>query len=305
MTKQLIHFIGFIANTDESTRDISLEHGFKLSIMSDNEAIKLMAKLECLPSKREILSKLNMDYQCLFDKRVIVITNSLECDIKMNKDGYLLNIPSEVVKFDSNMIDKYLTKIFSLMRLFKDGNIYLPAKYYYFNDDGTLKSFMRSKTNMFLSPDRYKLTSTELSQLQEFIKQTEFPFKYSYLNLAFDNYEWSYHVRNLSLSFLSLMISIETLFHPSDQQELSYRISRNVAVLLGKRKEESERIYSNMRELYGKRSKIVHTGALNIVNKENLKQLRHYVRESIKEIIKIDKRKDDLLKLLHSSGFGR
>ena len=83
-----------------------------------------------------------------------------------------------------------------------------------------------------------------------------------------------------------------------------YRISRNAAVLLGKDKEDSKTIFSEIKDLYDKRSKIVHTGNSNIINEEDLLKLRHYVRESIKEIIKVDKNKDELLELLNSCGFG-
>ena len=99
------------------------------------------------------------------------------------------------------------------------------------------------------------------------------------------------------------MISLETLFN-SGRQKLSYRISRNTAVLLGKEKEDSETIFSDIKDLYDKRSKIVHTGNSNIVDQDDLLKLRHYVRESIKEINKIDKNKDEFLKMLDSCEFG-
>lgn len=99
------------------------------------------------------------------------------------------------------------------------------------------------------------------------------------------------------------MISLETLFNPG-RQELRYRVSRNTAVILGKEKEDSEKIFREIKKLYDKRSDIVHTGKSNTINEEDLLKLRHYVRESIKEIIKIDKNKDELLELLNSCGFG-
>ena len=100
------------------------------------------------------------------------------------------------------------------------------------------------------------------------------------------------------------MISLESLFHPSDQAELRYRISRNTAVLLGRNKKyDSVEVYSNIRQLYDKRSKIVHTGMKGIINNDDLLNLRSYVRESIKMIIGLNKNKEDMLNLLNKSGF--
>ena len=85
---------------------------------------------------------------------------------------------------------------------------------------------------------------------------------------------------------------------------LNYRISRNAAVLLGKDKKDSKEIKRKVKELYSKRSAIVHAGKSNSMNKEDLLKLRHYVRESIKEFNKIGKSKDEVLDLLDSLGFG-
>jgi hypothetical protein len=98
------------------------------------------------------------------------------------------------------------------------------------------------------------------------------------------------------------MISLEALFNPGGQ-ELRYRISRNTAVLLGKNKGDSKRIFSKMTKLYDKRSAIVHKGEQRVVNKKELLELRHYVRESIKKANRMDKDKDELLDMLNARGF--
>ena len=189
------------------------------------------------------------------------------------------------------------------MRLFKEGNICIPLEYYYFIDYDTPKLIMSDDRGLYVSPAPYTLKSSEILGLQEFIQNTKLPFKRSFLQLAFESFELSYQIHDRNLSFLSLMISLETLFN-SGRKKLSYRISRNTAVLLGKEKEDSETIFSEIKDLYDKRSKIVHTGNSNIVDQDDLLKLRHYARESIKEINKIDKNKDELLEILNSCGFG-
>jgi len=85
---------------------------------------------------------------------------------------------------------------------------------------------------------------------------------------------------------------------------LQYRISRNAAVLLGEKREDSKEIFSQVNKLYEKRSKIVHFGTRRVIEKEDLLKLRNYVRESIKEIYHIDKDKNEVMVLLNTCGFG-
>jgi len=101
--------------------------------------------------------------------------------------------------------------------------------------------------------------------------------------------------------FWALIVSLETLLNPG-KHEVRYRISRNAAVLLGKNREDSKKIFSEVRELYDKRSVIVHTGKSDIIKKEDLSKLRYYVRDSMKKLYKMDK--DEILGMLNLYGFG-
>jgi hypothetical protein len=127
------------------------------------------------------------------------------------------------------------------------------------------------------------------------------PFRREFLQLALENFELSYDVVRPPLSFLSLMISLETLLNPSDH-EIRHRISRNAAVLMGKNLDESKRISSELRELYDKRSTLVHTGKANI-STEDVRKARNYTRESIKTIHRIDRDKNEVMELLDSTGY--
>ncbi len=287
-----IHFIGLLANTDSSILNVTLDHGFKIHAMSNEDGVSLLSNFECLPLMG--IFKIFLEYSLLSESKLYYIDNSFESDIEMGNDETLTDIPSGIWEFGSNLVHGYLNPVIRLMRLFKEGNICIPLEYYYFIDYDTPKLFMGDDRGLYVSPAPYTLKSSEILGLQEFIQNTELPFKRSFLQLAFESFELSYQIHDRNLSFLSLMISLETLFN-SGRQKLSYRISRNTAVLLGKEKEDSETIFSDIKDLYDKRSKIVHTGNSNIVDQDDLLKLRHYVRESIKEINKIDKNKDEFL----------
>ena len=297
MSKRKIYFIGLLANVDSSILNVKLDYDFKISTRED---FTLFSILEGL-SKRQIISKF-LKFHCLSDKRLYYVSNSFESDIEIDNDGILIYLPPEWIEFNNNCDLGYLDPVIRLMRLFKEGNICIPLKYYYFFTDNNIpKLLSRMESISNISSEAYRLEDSEIPDLQEFIQKMKLPFKESFLQLAFENFESSYQATNINLSFLSLMISLETLFNPGE--ELRYRVSRNTAVLLGKDKGDSERIFSEIKDLYDKRSKIVHTGVSNIIE-EDLLKLRYYVRESIKEINEIGKNKDELLGFLNSCGFG-
>lgn len=302
MPVEKIHFIGLLANTDSSIENLKLEHDFKIDSFTDQEGYEFFCNLFSL-SIKEIGYRLNIDYHCLNydEKKFYFISNSIEDKINLDKGAIP---PREIDIFESTMVQKYLDKKLSLMRLFKEGNICMPSHYYYYFENNKPKTYVGHTTTLRFTFEPYSINKKEISDLQKFITTTKIPFEYSYLQLAFGNFELSYKILEKHLSFLSLMMSLETLFHPSEHGELRYRISRNVATLLGKNSDkESKTIFTEVQNLYDKRSKLVHTGNKSIVKESDLPLLRYYVRESIKEIYKINKDKDDLLELLNSRGF--
>jgi hypothetical protein len=294
--------MGLLANTDSSILKANLNHGFKIEAISEDEGVNLVSTLEGLPY-REIGNKLFFEFPCLnsSERKFYFISNSFE---SIDESG--IEMLNAVTEFENKFLRGYLDPTIRLMRLFKEGNICMPLIYYYFIDNSIPRAFKISGTHLYISPEpKYTLEHSEVSELDKFIRNTKLPSTESFLQLAFETFELSYQTHNINLSFLSLMISLEILFHPkSDRRKISDRISRNAAVLLGKDKKDSNERYPKVKELYDKRSAIVHTGELNIINTEDLLKLRHYVRESIKEINKIGKSKNELLDLLNSCGFG-
>ena len=300
MSEKKIYFIGFLTNTDASILQLSLNHGFKIRALSQNEALDFIMVVNRVPHM-EAGRILFMRYPCLNseEKQVYVVNNSIEADIETGESKSF----DVVARFDNKFFHGYLNPSIRLMRLFKEGDLRIPLKYYYTIKNGKPISFISGGTGRYVSREPYHLESSELRDLYRFLHDTTLPFKRAFLQLAFGNFELSYEISNIGLSFLTLMISLETLLNPGEW-ELRYRISRNAAVLLGSDKEESKTIFSEIKELYDKRSKVVHTGESNVIKRGDLLRLRHYVRESIKNIYLLKRSKDEILDLLNSRGFG-
>lgn len=112
---------------------------------------------------------------------------------------------------------------------------------------------------------------------------------------------------------LFLTISLEALFSPSDNQELSHRVSENVAFFMCKGANETERIYQLVKKSYAIRSKVAHgsfkdfRGSPLPVN--FLRDLNQLVRESILRIADLRAKgiypgKLDLIEALGKKGRG-
>lgn len=210
----------------------------------------------------------------------------------------------EVVKFERDFVEGYLRRTIRLMRLFKEGDIRIPLMYYYFIENNKPRMFLKHEGTGPYTIEPYTIESLELPELQRFAHETQLPFEKPFLQLAFENFELTYRMLvPINLMFLTLMTCLETLLNPGEH-ELRYRISRNVAVLLGRDREDAKKIFSQIKRLYDKRSEVVHTGKPGVISEEDFQKLRYYVRESIKKISAIGKNKDEILAMLNSCGFG-
>jgi len=105
-------------------------------------------------------------------------------------------------------------------------------------------------------------------------------------------FEQSYETSNPSLSFISLMISMEVLFNPG--MKIKQTVSRCAAGMLGSEKKDSKKIYDDMNGLYLKRCELVHEGTTNITEEERLR-LRSYVRGCILKAMEINLSKKELI----------
>ena len=64
---------------------------------------------------------------------------------------------------------------------------------------------------------------------------------------------------------IDLMISAESIFLDTDKNELTFRLSHRVALLLGGTAEEQKDLFNFMKKTYGMRSKVVH-GSKSYIN---------------------------------------
>lgn len=304
MAQKEIKFIGFLANVDNSIMKVDFGSVFKVQKLSYNKAANLLLPLTHDTSPFGIIKQLTLDLGYYNnEKHRHCVTSSLKDNLKFNENDSITEWPTKLLPFHNKHVVKGLQQKLQLMRLFYDVNICMPFLYYYIDDADGVKIVMGAGSESFLGSDvKYVVHKGQKQKLQDFIDNTSLPFSHEYLQLAFESFEVSYKVSNLALAFLSLMIGLETMLNPG-QGELRYRVSRNTAVLLGKREAESEKVFADIKDLYGKRSKLVHTGNNKEITKRDLLKLRKYVRDSIVKVYELSMDKVALCAALNKRGF--
>jgi hypothetical protein len=290
-----VYFKGILANVDSSILQMGFNHGFRIESFSEEEATTFFENVDKIPIGTIFEKYFGRGCLNFSEHRMYVIS-------KLFESTSTLNLP-EITRFDNTLVHGYLNPTIRLMRLFKEGDIRMPVKFYYRVQNNEIKRRMFGDTGSYISHEPYHLEAFEVPILKNFIHSVKLPFERDFVQLAFENFELSYEIANMQLAFVMLMIGLEALLNPA-YDEVRYRVSRNAAVLLGENREKSEEIFTLVKKLYGKRSEMIHSGKRGIVEKVDLLTLRDCVRRAIKEIYCIGKEKNEIMNLLDSCGFG-
>lgn len=189
-----------------------------------------------------------------------------------------------------------------LLRLSAEGHPAVRAAYIY-RMLGRRAVLTTSTEYEAVDPEPFVVSAGGDGSLRAMINSQELLFSQDYLHLAYEHFEESYSSRNPNLKFLSLMIALEVLFNDGPQ-ELRYRVSRAVALVLGTDRHQARGLFKEAQSLYDKRSKLVHTGKSGVVRAEDVVRLRCLVRQSILAINRWGCTKESLSKSLTESGFG-
>lgn len=305
MANQKIYFFAPLGNVDDSILNLKLKNEFKIDSMSSDLGSKIISAIVRIEP-----GNINHwpDFSTVFSQsKIFFISNSFDFDLSTtDTNGNSLTV-IDLYNFVNNLANQNLVIPLRLLRLFKEGNIYTPFWCVYsLIDEKPTILLTGGGTSNIQYQNLFHLDDSEIENVQKFLETTEIPLKSDYLKMAHENFELSYTVSNPSLSFLSLMIASEILFNPGSG-DITYRISRNFAVLLGTSIKDARHIQKEIRELYRKRSKLIHSGKEieNFVGEEDyVLKIRYYVRKSIKKIISMNISKDGLLDFLNSKGFG-
>ena len=296
-----IYFIAPLSNVDSSILGLNLMPGFHVEKWPADDFIELLIALH-EGEDPVILKDENLYPNCCVQEDeddIYVVVG------KIKSTEYWKELPPNA-SFEETYVDRggyygSIKRIISLLRLIQEGQIEITQHYVYYKPEDPILS--SSPNNIPLLQIPFHLYKKELNFANAFLKKYRLPFDFPYLQLAFENFDKSYCVDEIPLCFLTLMIAAEVLFNDG-HQELKYRITRGIAVLLGRTYGESLDIYSKMRKLYDKRSLLVHTGRQDKLSYNDIFLLRQYLRESIRSLLSLNIDKKSLSEKLTATGFG-
>lgn len=208
----------------------------------------------------------------------------------------------------------YIDKKMRAIRLYNENGynikeLLINTKFIYENND---KITYNSRIPF---PDRLPITITKLSLkneheikcINEYLEKFDFEFKTSQykpeiLESACSLYDQSYYAPVDTLKFMVCVIGLESLLVDGNT-ELSYRLSRNCAMLLSDNIEQYNKLFLKTKEIYNKRSQFVHTGKIKNFTADDILDARSMLRKVIFKIIELNERKEDLLKKLDLKGY--
>jgi len=303
MDRDTYHLLAPVTNINDSILGVHLEPGFQIEKWS--YTTPLLNILETLLSDSISSSQIQYILESSFcvlpsEDFGYVITGKIHVD---DVEKHEKNDPLYSLRILEGHMERLENRI-QLMRLFKEGRIGTLWYFFYKKENDKIIPYIDIRQPFIEGYEPYNLEITELADLNNFIDSCNFPFSLPYLQLAYDNFEESYHTENNHMAFLSLMIAVEALFNVG-QHDLRYRISRSLAVLLSETVEMGEEIFGEIKQFYDKRSLLVHTGRVMNLSYDDIIELRDYLRASIKKIYDLNIPKDALAKKLTALGYGQ
>ena len=294
-------YIGFLANVDSTIMNYKFGPGFKVEKLSTYEAVDLLQELEDI-KKFEIAEGILYDRNNINEAEdaVYIVKKQFNSITPIDNMGNKKKMWRVSASFEYQFLNKYYNVI-NLLRLINGGNICITREYYLRH--GQVKGFIESQcTNLHVFTSLCSLRKDAIGRTKRLISKCQIPFNEKSLQIAFENYEISFEQYHENMSFASLMFGIEALFNDS-KGEITYKLSRNIAVLLGETISNAQLIEKNIKDLYDKRSKLVHNGE-STVDRSHIILLQNYLRKSIIAFNYIGKKKSIILADLKILGYG-
>ena len=117
----LVNFLCFLSNANSNLRGIKLDLGFRIESPPLVKAIGLVDLIERnVPPHSRKGKKLDSVAGDLIDDRgnATIVLNQLEADLKFDEEGRLLRVPNEIIEFQKEIENGYLSDQLAKIRLF-------------------------------------------------------------------------------------------------------------------------------------------------------------------------------------------
>lgn len=187
----------------------------------------------------------------------------------------------------------FLHKMFSLLHLFKDGNIgtkeiFLDHTYSLGIIDSKLNHTRNSVTRNITDTRLFSLSPDEVLLCNQFLTDYQ-GAEYTLLKESIDEFVWGLEQCDEATGFEQFTTALEMTLLGHGQQGKKEALSKRVAVILGSSQTEMIYIYSEMKNYYRYRSESLHEGNGQNITQSELYGMENIVRRVLKECLSICK----------------
>ncbi len=162
-----------------------------------------------------------------------------------------------------------------------------------------LSAYAYENKNRIDGVEAFSLTEAEQIALQELYQKLSEPQSDSVKRML-ELFHEAYRTGNPDIAFILRITILEMLIEGN--AELSFRLSRSVAVLLGKNRDDSSEIYEKCKKMYSARSTFLHDGSSSKIKKEYGLLALDYSRRVIANLLNRDLK--EVRNTLEVCGFG-
>lgn len=177
---------------------------------------------------------------------------------------------------------QYIHKVFSLMRVFKEGNVG-PANVFFsfefsvlgFINNKNLKE-VTIKTRNSIDDRFYALTNQEKQELSNFIADNN--ESYDIIKPVVDEFVWGLEQVDLATGFEQYTTALEMTLLEHDEQGKKQKLSNRVAIMVSNNNSQIQVIHDKLKDFYRYRSESLHEGDGSNITKSELQELEGIVR---------------------------
>lgn len=197
----------------------------------------------------------------------------------------------EIIKPIHDEIEAKVLHFFSLLHLFKEGEIAKKQSLYFFStQEGICKT---DRVVVFNSEDiitliRYPMviTPAEVPALNDLLynhNQASQILK----PISIDELEYTYHTLDDATNYKNMITPLEVMFLHNDYGDKKEMLAKRMAVFLGNSDAEMKTLYDDVKKHYHDRSEAVHEGNTAQITRTAVNELRNLVRAATLKYINV------------------
>ena len=183
----------------------------------------------------------------------------------------------------------YLNKVFTLLRVFKEGNIGLKEVFFTYRFSvgilhNTKAQTSDNVTRNIIDSRLYKLTSDEKAECISFLGQY-IGAAYDLFHQSLDEFVWGLEQTDEATGFEQYTTALEMTMLATGQQRKKQVLSKRTAVLLGKDPADIMALYNRMLDFYRFRSESLHEGDGQNITLVELLEMEDIVRRVMQKYL--------------------